>query len=102
MSIEFEWDENKNQANRDKHGVSFEEARKIWDGNYLEFPEIVQSTGGEERRATMGWIEGEVYIGIWTMREDRIRLISVRRARSYEKEIFSDAFQNDRGDGSIS
>lgn len=89
MSIEFEWDENKNQVNRDKHGVSFEEAKEIWMQDYMEVQELVHPKGEEVRNATMGLIGGEVYVAIWTLRENRIRLISVRRARDYEKEAFN-------------
>jgi uncharacterized DUF497 family protein len=31
MRVEFEWDENKAQININKHGVSFEEAKTVFD-----------------------------------------------------------------------
>jgi uncharacterized DUF497 family protein len=86
--MEFEWDPAKAQHNQQKHGVSFEEAVAIWDGIHVNVQDIARSNDGERRSATMGWIGNKVYMAIWTKRGGRIRLISVRRARPHEEEIF--------------
>ena len=95
----FEWDPDKNEANLEKHGVSLKEAKVIWEQEHLETESIAYSLDDENRNATVGWIGEEIYVAIWTWREDRIRLISVRRARSYEKEIFIKRLQDQQGNG---
>ncbi len=86
--MEFEWDTAKDQANRIKHGLSFEKAAAIWDSVHLEVEDIARSEDGESRSATIGWIEGKLYLAVWTKRKEKIRLISVRRARANEERIF--------------
>lgn len=87
ISIEFEWDPVKAQQNKQKHGVSFDEASVIWDGIHVDVEDIAHSNDGERRSATLGWIEKKAYVVIWTKRGRRVRLISVRRARPHEEEI---------------
>jgi uncharacterized DUF497 family protein len=60
----------------------------------LEVEGIARSLEGETRNATMGWIGKEIFVAIWTPRNDKIRLISVRKARKNEKEIFRKGIQN--------
>jgi uncharacterized DUF497 family protein len=58
--MRFEWDENKNQQNRQKHGISFEEAKEIFSGivfssldqkfDYDEIREVSIGTRSVERR----------------------------------------------------
>ena len=86
--MEFEWNREKNRINQKKHGVSFEEARAIWEDIHLEVEEIAYSEEGEKRSATIGWIGARLHMVIWTQRQDKIRIISVRRARKNEEEIF--------------
>ena len=86
--MEFEWDPAKSESNLIKHGISFSQALEIWQGVTLSVPEIAKSADGEHRGATIGVVQGEIYTAIWTIRNDSIRLISVRRARHGEKEIY--------------
>jgi uncharacterized DUF497 family protein len=95
----FEWDPEKNKANRIRHGVSFERAIAIWESVHLEVEDIARSEDGEKRGATMGRVEGKLYLAIWTRRAGKIRLISVRRARRNEERIFTEKIQDDGGDG---
>jgi uncharacterized DUF497 family protein len=84
--MEFEFDPAKSAANLLKHGIDFEEAQKVWkDDNRLEIP-LTSST--ENRHSVTGMI-GEIYwTAIITFRADRIRIISVRRARTVEIENY--------------
>lgn len=84
----FEWNELKSAANFAKHGLSFEEAVIIWTGRTVEISEIARSDNGESRGATLGVIGESVYTAIWTIRRDKIRLISVRRARDGETKAY--------------
>ena len=86
--MQFEWDQAKSIENEKKHGVSFEEAIVIWDGIHLEISDIAHSEDGKERNATMGWIGDRVFVVIWTVRGEKIRLISVRKARKNEEKVF--------------
>ena len=82
----FEFDPRKSEANRDKHGIDFVEAQRLWqDPDLLEIP--AKSTD-EPRFVVIGRIGAKHWSGIITYRGARIRLISVRRARSREVELY--------------
>lgn len=87
-SMEFEWDPAKSSFNNTKHGISFEQALEIWNNVTIEVPNIAESKDGETRGATLGQINNKIYVAIWTKRGAKIRLISVRRARKYEEEVY--------------
>jgi uncharacterized DUF497 family protein len=82
----FEYDSNKSNVNRQKHGIDFEKAQLLW--NDLGRIEIEAQTVGEQRKLLIGEIEGEIWSAIFTLRKSNIRLISVRKARKNEKEIY--------------
>ncbi len=85
--MKFEWDRAKGVLNHKKHRVSFEEAVAIWDGTCVEIENIAHSDG-EFRSATVGMIDNKLYVAIWTRRGEKIRIISVRRARKNEEKAF--------------
>lgn len=86
--MEFEWDPKKSRENELKHGISFVTALEIWQGRSLSVPQIAKATNGETRGATVGIVAGVLYTAIWTLRDSRIRLISVRRSRNGEKQAY--------------
>ena len=58
-TIKFEWDENKNQTNQKKHGISFEEAKEVFfDDDAILFDDPEHSKG-EERFLIIGLIQKE-------------------------------------------
>jgi uncharacterized DUF497 family protein len=58
MAHSFEWDESKNQENRIKHGISFEEAQHAFaDPNLIVAKDITHSTAREERLYCIGQVE---------------------------------------------
>jgi hypothetical protein len=80
--MEFEFDPAKSQANEAKHGIDFEEAQAIWkDDNRFELPLMSED---EPRFLVIGVIDKTYWSAIVTYRSDRIRIISVRRARDAE------------------
>jgi uncharacterized DUF497 family protein len=85
----FEYDENKSRANKEKHGIDFKEAQALWkDDQGLK---ARSPYANEERGILTAKYNDKYYSMIYTLREDRIRIISVRRARdkevkSYEQE----------------
>jgi hypothetical protein len=82
----FEFDPLKSEANRKKHGIDFVEAQALWnDPNLVEVP---ARTTDEPRYLVVGKIGERHWSGIIAYREDRIRIISVRRSRAEEVEIY--------------
>ena len=78
----FEYDPDKSAANREKHGIDFDEAQALWDDPYLiEVPAIVMD---ELRFLAVGVIGARHWAAVYTYRSDRVRIISVRRARKQE------------------
>ncbi|MDD3266841.1 MAG: BrnT family toxin [Burkholderiales bacterium] len=86
--MQFEWDENKNQSNAVKHGVSFELAKYVFvDKDKIIKPNrMVQN---EQRLQIIGEIDGVVVIMlVFTPRNQKIRIISARRANKKEKVAY--------------
>lgn len=84
----FEWDEDKNRANRRKHGISFEEAATIFDGPVLSLED--DSDPSEIRERSYGLIGGVVVAClIHTDLDDKIRIISARKATPNERTLFN-------------
>jgi len=82
----FEFDPDKSAANRAKHGIDFELAQALWrDSAAIEIDARSES---EPRSAVIGMIEGKHWIAFFTWRADRIRIISVRRARDDEVKFY--------------
>ena len=98
-TMDIEWDGFKSAQNEKKHGIDLGGALEIWHGYHLEVDGIARSVDGEERGATVGFVGGEVYTAIWTRRSSCLRLISVRRARKREKEVFVAAIQQQAKNG---
>lgn len=83
----YAWDVVKSAKNKLKHGISFEEARDhIFEKENLVISDVARSFGGEERFAVLGKFKGKYYAGIFAIRPDGIRIISVRRARREEEK----------------
>ena len=84
--MEFEFDPKKSESNKYTHGVDFIEAQELWnDADLLEIP---AKTSNEARFLVIGKIGDKNWTGIITYRNDNIRIISVRRARNEEIEIY--------------
>jgi uncharacterized DUF497 family protein len=84
--MNFEFDPEKSDTNSIKHGIDFVEAQGIWnDADLLEIP---AKTTDEPRFLVIGKIGEKHWTGIITYRSDNIRIISVRRARNEEIELY--------------
>ena len=82
-----EWDENKNQLNIRKHGISFQTAALVFaDEERIEYLDKLHSQD-EERYVVLGCVQGVLYV-VYTMRNDYARIISARVATSYERKIY--------------
>lgn len=84
--MKFEFDPAKSQSNMQKHGIDFIEAQALWnDPDYVEIP---AKTTEEPRFLVIGKIGDAHWSGVITYREDAVRIISVRRSRKEEVEIY--------------
>ncbi|MDP3955252.1 MAG: BrnT family toxin [bacterium] len=84
--MRFEWDADKSNANKGKHGIDFERAKNIWlDENRVE---ICAPHPVEDRSIIIGEVYNKLWTAIYTMREDTVRIISVRRAREKEARLY--------------
>ena len=84
--LSFEFDARKSQANLKKHGIDFVEAQLLWlDPALLEVP---AKTVDESRYVMIGRILDKHWSAVITYRKENIRIISVRRARDEEIEIY--------------
>ena len=82
--MKFEWDENKNNNNRQKHNIDFADAVRVFDGFYITRKDL-RFDYGEIRYETTGVLDDNVVVVIHTSRRTRCRLISVRRASREER-----------------
>jgi len=84
--LRFEYDTGKSEANKVKHGISFDEAQALWDDpDLLEIP---ARTEDEPRFLVIGLIGRKHWAGVITYRNANIRIISVRRARPEEVLLY--------------
>ena len=91
--MEFEWDEDKRRANIEKHGIDFFDAAAIWNQPVLD-AYANREEAGESRITALGLLpRHEIVVAVvYTVRGARLRLISARRARRYERQDYESAF----------
>jgi uncharacterized protein len=85
--MDNEWDEAKRLANITKHGIDFVAAVKVFDGSFIE-TEDRRRDYGEQRYQTFGEVGGRLIQVVYTLRSDRRRIISARRARRNERRAY--------------
>lgn len=84
MPPDFEFDAAKSAANKEKRGIDFVEAQRLWaDDNLLIVPTRFV---GEDRCYAIGRIGERVWTAVITIREDAVRIISVGRSRDDEQQ----------------
>ncbi len=87
MKSLFEFDAAKSASNKEKHGIDFIEAQKLWSGGVLAILPA-KALEDEQRRAAIGKLNGRHWVAFYTLRGEAIRLISVRRARQREIDYY--------------
>ena len=91
--MKFEWDDDKNRQNIAKHGVSFEDASKIFDGFTVDRLDD-RFDYGEEREISIGLVEGiALVIVVHADRKGVCRIISARPAVKSERMIYEKAIR---------
>jgi len=86
--FEFEWDEKKSQINKQKHGIDFKEATKLFKKGIKVY--FAKEVGNEKRYLISNYLNGKCYSAIFTVRNGKIRIISVRRCRKSEERRIND------------
>lgn len=84
--MEFEYDPKKSEINKRKHGIDFEEAKVIWDDPMRL--ELQAKTVDEQRSVIIGKIENKYFSAIIAYRNNKTRIISVRRSRDNEVMLY--------------
>ena len=89
--MRFEWDDNKAKSNFLKHGITFEKAVTVFADPYLLFTEDSKHSEQEEREWAIGEAEnGSMIVVIFTMRNEKIRIISARKATKRERKRYEE------------
>ena len=84
--MDFEFDPHKSRSNREKHGIDFDHAQELWlDEDRLEIP---ARTTDEPRWLVIGKIKEKHWSAVITYRNETARIISVRRSRDEEVELY--------------
>ncbi len=85
--MEYEWDNPKREANFEKHGVDFNEAENFeWDSAIEAID--VRNDYGEQRWIAIGRILKRIYVLIYTIRKKNIRVISLQKANTRERNYY--------------
>lgn len=92
--MNFEWDEQKNQSNIRKHGFSFADAWEVF-----EAPMLIDLDDrfdyGEDRWIGIGRLRSQIVVIVYTEPvAETIRVISMRKALSHERQAYEQAFRN--------
>ncbi len=87
--MKFEYNLDKSHSNLKKHGIDFIDAQKLWSDD--EAITIKAKSDTEDRFAFIAIYEKKYWVAFFTYRSEKIRLISVRRARENEKRIYDDS-----------
>jgi len=92
--MRYEWDIGKNQLNQIKHGISFEDAKLIFDAGHLTAIDN-RKAYAEIRKISIGKIfEMLIIVVVHTDRKRKTRIISARRANHKERTKYNDHFQS--------
>ena len=84
--MEFEFDQKKSDTNKKKHEIDFYEAQALW--NDPDLIEVSLKTNDEPRYLVIGKISDKHWSGIITYKINKIRIISIRRSRKEEVDIY--------------
>jgi uncharacterized DUF497 family protein len=84
--MSFEWDPEKSNANKEKHGIDFDAAKSLWSDD--DRIEIQAPYPLEDRWILIGKQNNKLWTAVFTLRGAAIRMISVRRSRKKEVDLY--------------
>ena len=82
----FEFDDNKSHSNKREHGIDFVEAQRLWEDT--DRIEVAACAVDEPRLLIVGKIGSDHWSAVFTYRKETTRIISVRRSRQEEIELY--------------
>ncbi|WP_445634943.1 BrnT family toxin [Nostoc sp. DSM 114161] len=89
MELGFEWHEEKAKENLQKHGISFEEAKTVFNDPFSITISDPNHSVNEERYIDIGLsLRGQLLVVVYTERQFSIRIISCRRATKAERKVY--------------
>jgi len=83
----YEYNLCKSESNKQKHGISFEEAKVLWVVDNIIIP---AKTRGEKRYMIIAETNGLYFSCIFTARNGKIRIISCKRSREKERRLYDE------------
>ena len=89
--LRFTWGEAKAAINFVKHRLAMEHGARLWSDPYRLEQESKRPHSDEDRRLTIGAVDGVILVAVYVIRDDVIRLISVRQAKRRERRRYQDA-----------
>lgn len=92
--MRFDYHPQKSQHNLDQHGVDFEEAQELWNGDHVILP--AKDVSGEKRSALLGKLSGKIYMAIFTERNDAVRIISCHRVDKKWEKLYYGYLKKDK------
>ena len=87
---DIEFDPGKDVANQAKHGIALSRAAEFDWGSAMVRPDM-RIRYGESRFIATGLLEGRVHVLVYTPRDDRVRVIGLRKANAREVRIHGQA-----------
>jgi uncharacterized DUF497 family protein len=92
MSLEFEWDARKAEANRAIHGIDFEEALTVFRDPLALIFEDEERSEDELREMIIGHsVRQRLILACFTVRAAKIRIISARKATPLERKDYEES-----------
>lgn len=89
MRRSFEWDPDKERANVAKHGIDFDEAASVFADPFAQWEPDKGLHSGEDRFVALGWSYAQrLLVVVFTVREERVRIISARRPTRREAKTY--------------
>ncbi len=87
-NLTYEWDPNKSESNGEKHGIEFVAVTRFeWDTAVVR----PSDRRGEKRFVAYGYLDDRLHSLAFTMRDDKIRIISFRKADDGEERYYAEA-----------
>jgi uncharacterized protein len=88
--MDYEWSDEKNALNRQNHKIGFE-AIEGFNWRHALIADRTRHSDGEQRFAAIGLMDGKFYTVIYTCREGRRRIISLRRSNKPEERAYEES-----------
>lgn len=86
--MDLEFDPAKDETNRFKHGIALAFGKKVFSDPDIQVMPSFRPIDGEDRYKAVGLVNGKLYTAIYVLRNERVRMISVRRSNGSEQRDY--------------